>query len=213
MSKEISSYNSRQAAKEDLRHIFIPSGLEISLYLIVGSLVLLLLNARVLWDYFNNSSVGDENLRDLIAQSIPGVDTLSRVAQGRVFLAFFWAIVGILIYSLYWFVKSIAVNFRNDIVVGEYFVHPENFSKKRYWISIASSNLFFAINCILFIAFIYAAVRLAIVLGKFCYTSFINFTAVSTLPRLAGAVVAIALLFHLLFMLLHIIVRSWRHIE
>lgn len=212
MTKDsITSYNSRQETKEDLQHIFWPSWLEFSMYLVAGALLLLLLNASAIWNYFNSSTLEQENFKDLLAQSIPGVDSLSRVAQGRVFLVVFWMIVGSLIYLLYWFVKSIFINFRNDIVVVEYFVHPKSFNKTRYWLSVMNRNLFFVANCIVLIAYIYASIRLVVVLGKFCNQAFLNFRALTAFPRLALSVLCTAILFHLLFMLLHITVRSWRH--
>jgi len=211
MAKDIKSYNSSRAETEDLRRVFLPSLLDFSFYIFAGSLVLLLLNTSVIWHYFNNSVPSQESIRDTVSQNLPLVNKLGDAAQGRVFLVLFWMAIGLGVYLLYWFLNSVIINFRNNIVVGHYYLHPSNFNKTGYWLSILKRNLIFSMNVVVLLAYVYAAVRLMLALSKFSGSAFSNFETTHALPKLGLSVLCAAFVLHFFFMLTHITIRSWRH--
>lgn len=212
MSKDIRSYNSQQEQREDLRHVFWPSLLDFFFYLIAGGLILLLLNTSAIWRYFNSTVPDQQSIRDIITQSLPFMNKLGDATQGRVFLALFWMAVGVIVYILYWFLNSMIISFRNNVIVGQYYLHPKNFNKTRYWMSVLSRNLFFTINLLVIVAYLYAGTKLMIALGKFSGSAFSTFQPAGTFTKLGLSVVCSAFVLHFFFMLIHITIRSWRRV-
>jgi hypothetical protein len=212
MSREIESYNSQQEQREDLKRVFWPSLLDFLFYLIAGGLILLLLNTPAVWRYFNSSIPDQQSIRDIITQSLPFMNKLGDATQGRVFLALFWMVVGLVVYILYWFLNSMFINFRNNIIVGQHYLHPTDFSRTRYWVSIFNRNLFFTVNLLVIVAYIYAGVKLMIALGKFSSSGFSSFQPFDSLSKTGLAVICAAFVLHFFFMLIHITIRSWRRV-
>lgn len=54
---------------------------------------------------------------------------------------FFWALVGLSVYSLLWILFVVIIDLRNDIVVSEYFLHPRSLHKADYWVATLSRRV------------------------------------------------------------------------
>jgi hypothetical protein len=54
---------------------------------------------------------------------------------------FFWALVGLTLYSLLWALFVVLIDLRNDIVVSEHFLHPRSFHKSDFWLASISRRI------------------------------------------------------------------------
>lgn len=52
-----------------------------------------------------------------------------------------WGLVGIVLYLVAWTLIVAYVDTKNDLVIGEMFVHPDSFHKKDYWVSVLGRKL------------------------------------------------------------------------
>lgn len=208
MEKSEVSYNSR--VKPSLRRFVLPGPADIALYLFMSLVALLLLNANPIWHYFSSHNLAGQSLGQVIGQNAHGVQSfLAHVSQGRVLQVIFWALVGIFIYILVWFVRNILLNVRNDIVADEY-IHPKGYSRSSYWHSVIGRKVFFGISLIVLIGYLYSLARLLPLLAKVCQDAVNNFSWSPSLVKLFGSWLAVAFLLYLLILLGRVSAIVWR---
>src|SRR5476651_180307 len=103
------SYNSK--IKPSLRRFLIPGPADIAIYLFMSLLTLLLLNAGAIWRYFSSNELAGQSFANILGENTKGFqDFLSQISQGRILQILFWALIGIFIYIIVWFIRNILLN-------------------------------------------------------------------------------------------------------
>jgi hypothetical protein len=207
--QNINSNSSRVSAFSGIKSIFLPSGLVFFIYLVVSMLLLALANANNIWHHFSGYFSHQDGFD--LGSKIPLINTLSKSYQGRVLQIIFWIIVGIAIYSLFWFLRNIINNIRNDVVAGSY-VRPRDYNVSNYWKPILVRKILFGFSLLLLIAYFFMSIRMVLVLGSVCYDYVVKFQpARSSLYILVG-ILATCLLLHVFIILCKFCARSWQFI-
>lgn len=208
--ENIRSYNSRPFAA--LKQVLVPTGPQLLLDFIIAILILLLLNGRAIWHYFTRG-ISDESqveLGDLINEKLPALHQfLENLSHGRFVQIVFWLFVGCVVYMLIWLIGNFITNIRNDIVADEY-LHPKFYNRAGYWGSVVARKGLFACIVVIYLAYIYAAVKLLALLAGLCYQSFLDFQWAQTMATLGGAIIASAITIQILFFLSGLVVNTWR---
>ena len=142
MENQQLSYNSR--VKPSLRRFLVPGAADIALYLFMSLVVLLLVNARAIFNYFSSNNLTGQSIGDIIDRKAKNFQSIwAQISQGRILQIIFWALVGIFIYITVWFIRNILLNIRNDIVADEY-VHPLSYKRSKYWHTVIGRKIFLA---------------------------------------------------------------------
>ena len=196
-----------------LRQFIVPSPVQILLYILSGLVILGAINSRAIWQYLNNDPLGQQRAVSIFVEnsgSQSGSGFLSSLAQGRLPQILLWTLIGIVIYSVIWFIKNLLNNVRNDIVADEY-VHPKSYNRLGYWRSILVRKAFFAFNIAVLLGFFYAAARLLPLVSSLFYQSIHNFRLADISGVLVSSLI-VAFLMHILVVVIHTTVNSWRFI-
>jgi hypothetical protein len=80
-----------------------------------------------------------QNLFSAIAEKI-GI-FLDTPLVTNIVTIFFWALIGLIIFSLVWSMLVVLMDVKNDIVVAEYFVHPRSFHKSDFLLAAISRRV------------------------------------------------------------------------
>jgi hypothetical protein len=212
MYKQIKSNNTRLGLT--FWKLLFPSELQTFLDLLLGLLLLIILNAKGLWNYFTNGFLAAQQseVSDIITQKVQGIHHfLDTISKGRFLQIVFWLFVGCVVYLLIWLSRSMLTNIRNDIVADE-FTHPESYSRIGYWGSVLAHKLVLICIFVVLIVYFFAGFRLVSLIAKWAYTALENFQALRTSAEILGAVLATAFLLQILFALIRIFTNSWKFI-
>lgn len=209
--KPLQSHNSQ--SRGSLISFIIPGPIQILLYILSGLIILALINARAVWEYLYKDPVGQQRAVDLFANGSankPASGLLSSSLPARISQILVWTIIGIIIYSVIWFIKNLFNNIRNDIVADEY-VHPKNYNRAGYWRSILLRKVFFVFTATVFVGFVYTLIKILPLISNIFYQSLKNFK-LSGSGKMLGASLFLALLIHLLVVIIRMMASSWRFI-
>ncbi len=196
-----------------LRRFILPSPVQILLYILSGLIILSAINARAIWRYLYNDPAGQQRAVSIFTESPSSQASsgfLSSLAQGRLLQILLWTLIGVVIYSVIWFIKNLFNNVRNDIVADEY-VHPKSYNRLGYWKSILLRKAFFILNVSVLLGLIYASARILPLLSSTFYLSIHNFR----LADISGVFVSslmLAVLMHVVVVTIHTTLNSWRFI-
>jgi len=213
MKNENRSYNTGRLTVTS-RKFLLPSWPKILLYILVGALLMMLLNARAIWDQFNNNVLiptGAGSTTLSLKQAGWAQRTFDGVLNGRLAQVIFWALAGCAVYVCIWFVINIFTNIRNDIVADE-FVHPGNYSRRGYWESVLARKGFLAAVIVTFIGFTFALLRVLPSLATLFLSALQPFKLSPSAGEVIGTVLAAAFLVYVLVLLAHIAFNTWRSI-
>lgn len=206
----IKSHNTENITLE--RQLFLPSLIEMLLYILTSVILLLASNVKAIWDYLSFDPAGQHKAAALINGS--GNETsagiLGSSLQGRLGQMIIWGVVGVAIYVVIWFLRNTIINLRNDLVADE-FVHPRSYNRSRYWQSIIARKAFFGFMSIVFIGFIYLLFKLFPVLSSMFFFGTHQLDQ-SHITQLVGSLLALAVLLHVLVVLARMTINSWRYI-
>jgi hypothetical protein len=211
MSKQIESFNTRRERLRTTRSLYLPSSDETLLYLVLAFGLLCLVNIVNIWHYFNQTYVGqNEGFSSVLNQNTPFLSKISNAFSGGPLLQFlFWFVIGSACYVLYWFIKTIAINFRDDIVVEKYYLDRAS-AKRRFLLSAITRRVFFVAATLALIVYVLLAVRAFVKLGNIFYDSlFVNFDAKHWL-LVVGPILLSFLLLHFFIVSLRLAAISWR---
>jgi hypothetical protein len=214
MDKEIQSYNTSQQRSGQIRHFFVPSPEEIALYLIVAFLLLSFIEISDIWDYFNQTIIGVKGgFTAILSQNAPLIDKLSNIlSEGTPLQFLFWFMFGALFYAFFWGLKTLFLNFRNDLVIGKYYVQAD--TKKHFLFSAISRRGFFVLVLILMGAFIFKMATAVTGLATLFYESLLpSFNPRTSILLVGAAVILTAVLLHILMILSRVVAASWRYIN
>ena len=215
MNHEIQSYSTRQQRARETRHFFLPDLTEFLLYLTLSFLLLIIIEAGNLWDYFNQNVVGQTGgFSSVFNQNVPFLHKVTSLTTGGPLLQFlFWALFGIFIYIFYWFAKNLVIDFYNDFVIGKYYIAQIHVDEKRYWLSVVMRNLVFVLSLVLMIVFIFEGGRLIYDMASLFFTSLTSFHGLVSLLDIFASIVMTAVLMHVFIVLIRVTVISWRYLS
>ncbi len=195
-----------------MKSLFLPSRLHFFLYFLISLLSLTFINSQNIWRYFNSSVIQQTNLGDLISNNFPKLHNfLSKIPQARALQVAFWILIGTTLYIVFWFVRNVLNNLRNDLVASEY-IHPKNFTSSGYWRPIIVRKAFFGLTSFVLLAFIYSGLKLSFALAGLCYAVIINFRLLHSLLEITLAVLAMTVLIHFFVVLCRVVIHSWQFI-
>jgi len=207
-NKQNLSYNSR--IKPSLRRFLLPSLAYSAFYLFVSLLTLLMLNSQHIWRYFSSHDLAGQSLGQAIGQNAKGVQSFfSRISEGRILQILFWALIGIFIYILVWFIRNILLSVRNDIVADEY-IHPHAYNRANYWHSVIGRKVFFTFSALVLVGYVYSCVKLLPLLASVCRNAISDFSWSPSIVELIGSWLAVAFLLYLLLLLGRVTAIIWR---
>lgn len=205
---EIKSHNS--SSNKFAWQFFVPSITEIILYALTSLVLLTVVNVSAIWDYLSGNPSGRQYAEELFGQG-SGDGILGTSLQGRISQIVVWGLMGILIYTVVWFVKNILTNLRNDVIADEY-IHPRSYSRKNYWKSIAIRKVFFVGILAVLAGYIYLCVKLFPIFSSYYLNAITNFSASSLINALA-VIAGMAILLHILVALSRLAINSWQFIH
>lgn len=210
-NRVIGSYNSRLSIAS--RQVLIPSSSQVVFDFILGAFLLLALNARPIWLYFDQNlfslrgiSVGTfSDHSDVFARILAGV-TNTRLPQ-----VVFWVFVGAAVYVSVWLVRNILSNLHNDIAAAGY-VHPQSYSNAKYWSSVLVRKAIFGMMGGLLLAYLYACLNVMPILAHYSYLAAMDVSSPHNDLVLAASLLAAAFAIHLLILLTSMVLNSWKFI-
>jgi hypothetical protein len=196
-----------------LKQFIIPSPIQVLLYLLSAFVILAAINSLAIWHYLNDDPAGQQRAVSIFVDSSgsqSGSGLLSSIGQGRLLQIFLWTLIGVVIYSVIWFIKNLLNSVRNDIVADEY-VHPKSYNRVGYWKSILLRKAFFILCVSVLLGFIYAMVQILPLLSTIFYQSIQNFR-LADIPGVLLCSLALAILMYILIVIIRITSNSWRFI-
>ena len=200
----IKSYSSSSAGL--VRQFIVPSALQVVLYILIAGALLIVFNARDIWD-----SLG----AGIIFNDTPDGQTKSGfvdfISSGRLPQIIFWGVIGMVMYAVVWFGWNVLTNLRNDMAADD-FVHPKTYSRTKYWSSVWGHKIFFAVSMIVLAAYIYIFFKLLTLLAGLSYDAVDNFDTFGSPLELGIYLIVIATLVHIFALLLRVTANSWRSI-
>jgi hypothetical protein len=215
MDSEIQSYNTRQQRLSQNRHFFLPSTEEIVLYLIIAFLLLSLIEIADIWNYFNQTVIGVKGgFSAILSANTPLVDkTANFLNEGTPLQFLFWFIFGALFYALIWSLKTIFINFRNDMVIGKYYVQSSS-AKKKFLVSAINRRVFFVLVVLIMGVFIFKTVKAVTSLAGLYYEDLLpSFHMPNSLLTVGMSILLTAVLIHILMVLFRLVAVSWHYIN
>lgn len=204
----IKSHNS--SSNKFAWQFFVPSITEIILYALTSLVILTASNIGAIWDYLSGSPSGRQYAEELFGQGA-NEGLLGSSFQGRVSQILVWGLMGVLIYTVVWFLKDIITNLRNDVVADEY-VHPRSYDRKGYWKSIALRKTFFVSILAVLAGYIYLCAKLFPIFSSTYLYAITNFSA-SSLVNAVAVVAGMAILLHIFVALSRLAINSWQFIH
>ncbi len=203
-----SSYNSRFSISA--KQFFIPSRTQISLYVLISSLLLVVINGPTIWTKFKSNLQTDITFSDVIVGNAPFLQKfIDRLSRSRIPEIVFWLLVGCTVYIIVWFIHNITNNVRNDVVADAY-LHPTNYNRRLFWQSVLARKTLLFFCLVVLIAYIFAGLKFLSVLAKFFYAAIDNFMLPSSIMEIILCIAMTTLLLYLFILLAHLTINLWR---
>lgn len=200
------SYNKTQTLKKFLT----PGWTQIFLYLVVSIFLFIFFNSNQIWsDLSSTILLPQHGIHDLV---IPGsaIDGLwQSVAKSRLPLILFWAIIGCLIYTFIWFIKSILTNLQNDMVADLY-THPSNYNRSAFWAKVIGHKILFVIAVGVTILYIFASFVALPLIAHQAYYSIKFYSSLSDVLQILIAIAGLMIMIHIFILLVHMTVNMWK---
>jgi len=135
----------------NLANNLVPGKLEILLYGIVASVVVVIGNLSFFTDQLlKETGATSDTLFGLVKAYIGNifgyVDNFSISATGAVFL--FWSLAGVIVFSILQSVLNVSAEIKNDVDVSTHFLHPRNYTNRNFWFDVLSQ---FAVHVLLYL--------------------------------------------------------------
>src|SRR3972149_7751639 len=152
-----------------VRKFIVPSVAGVVLYLLVAGLLLILFNAQDIWESLGLSSLSDDSAATLT--NLPSVSGFwDSVFNRRIPQIVFWGVIGMVMYAVVWFAWNVLTNLHNDLAADK-FVHPRNYDRGKYWITVWGRKSFFAVSASILVIYIFAFFRLLSLVGDLSYAA------------------------------------------
>lgn len=209
--KEIKSSSDKSI---HLRKLFVPSAIELAIYILLGVVLLSLFNLKVLWESLSNAAaVPVETANSVVSnQGRLAGQFIDGMFDGRLTTFVFWGFVGCLVYVVIWLIQNVLLNIKNDVVAGDY-VQPKSSEKRGYWSTVIAEKLFLAGLVVIFILFVSLGLKfLAPVFSKLFYVAVYNFRFPVSVFEILTAVALMALVVYLTVLVARLAISTWRNI-
>lgn len=207
----VGSYISKSS--DFIKKLIVPSLPQALLYLLVAVLLITFLNIRPIWNDFSQALLlQPQDFGGVISRQDEGINKIWYIfTQSNLLQIIFWALVGCITYLLIWFIRSIFINLRNDVVADEY-VHPASYNREGYWESVMAHKVLFGSSIVILIAYLYANIKVQPLLAGVTYAAIKNFQLLPSTLQLIAVMVGTAFLLHIFVILARVTVNSWRFI-
>lgn len=203
---------SELAVHRSAKSFFVPSWAEISLYVLISVILLIVLNVgsvlKILGgDYVGNPENISANFSTLLSRFS---NSFNLALGGRLGQIMLWSFVGALCYIGLWLVKNVLNSFEND-VISDHYLHPSGYSRAGYWGSSFSIKAFFLALLLITAAFFFVIITavlpsVALLAGSASY----NFHALTSPLYILFAIAGVALVLYIAGILLRLIAHMWK---
>lgn len=175
------------------------------LYFMVGFILLVALNCRNIWHYFTNKALG------VSSEQVGLTNFFSSFSGNRLTQILLWALLGLWLYVVFWFLRGIIVNIYNDVIADEY-LHPKNYHRAQYWKSVVGLKVFFIASLVVTILYTIFAISLLSELSFIFYQAIENFKWGHSSLVWSLGILAAGLITYVFVTLVHLSVNSVRAI-
>lgn len=205
-------FKSHNSFFEAFKGFLVPDPTGVVLYFSVSVVLLGLLNSKALWHWLNGSLVVSDSGAALPVTYTPTIDRLwAFVSESQLLQVLFWVVVGIVAYTLVWFVWNVINNLRNDIVASDY-VHPSSYTRLNYWRSVLASKVIFVVSIIVLLVYLVLFFKLFSVIANLSLSAVDNFRLINSLVLLISSPLAGTFLIYFLVILGRVAKNSWESI-
>lgn len=208
MATQIDSQTTKVA--ELVRRFIVPGWLQIVLYVLIASCLLLIFNAQDIWRSLGPTIVIDDTAAGSYGPDASG-GIWDRISTSPIPQAVFWGIIGAVMFSVIWFIWSTIANLRNDVTAAS-FVHPKHFDSLRFWRDILFRKGYFVFLISVFIAYIFVMFELLQVISDLTYSAIQSWAFPTSLIELIIHLAVISLLLHVFALLFLLTARAWQSI-
>jgi hypothetical protein len=209
---ELQSHN--DALASSLKHSLVPSVAQVVVYLLGSLLLLTVLNAGAIWDFFNSSvGVSSETANAVVNDQFGRFsDFTGNLFDGRLAPMLFWAFLGVLTYMIVWLFQNTSLSVRNDLAARD-FKHPLTLDRRRYWETVGANKIFLVCSLVLAGVFIYLCVVYFIpIFAHIFYAAIYDWHLVNSLFRILWSTLATATLIYFLLTVFRLGRNAWRSI-
>lgn len=198
-----------------LRDILLLDSPQVILSLVIALSFYIFISIPNFWQSItggNDTKTSSQYITDWLTQTAPWLySTYSTIVGGRAVQVLFWLLAGATTYLLIWFIGSILINIRNDIVADSY-IHPKFYNRRYFWLSVTFRKLFFVLIFAILIVYLPVALGLLVQLSDLGYEAIIMISSIDNIRNLIGAILTGLLLVHVFFILLRLTINAWNYI-
>lgn len=214
MQNDIQSHNTKTRIGLTGRDYLVPSGSQVLIYALISLLILIGLNLDHIWRYLNDVVLAPQGgLDTFIKDTLPGLhNLLNDLARSTILQVVFWIFIGTAVYVIVWFVRNMFVNLTNDVVADNY-LHPTSYNRGNFWASVLGRKVFFGITLLTLVMYLYASFEFLPILANEAYQAIIMFRPFKSVLEIIEATVGVVIWLHLLLLLIHTAMNSWRVIN
>ena len=195
-----------------LINFFKPGWAEISLYLLLSIVIIIVINSGSIIQKLSSNYIGSpDHLKTSFTTLSNGFSqSFSSALGGRLGQIILWSFVGALAYIALWLAKNILNSFENDLISAHY-MHPASYSQAGYWGSSLSVKIFLAAMLLISLGFLYVSFTailpaVAALAGSAAY----NFDWSRSPYYLAFSVLGVALVIYIAIVLLRLVSHLWK---
>lgn len=201
---QIKSQNENSLSQ--IRQLVIPDVMEVIVYALIASFLLLIFNAQDIWDSMQISIAMTDSATGSVEASSSGV--WDKIANSSIPQLAFWAAIGAAVYALVWFVWNIVNNFRNDIAANS-FVHPRHYDKGKFWESVLAKKALFVICTVLLIVYLAIFFNLISLISNLAYSAAQQFAIPTGLVEMGIYLLLATVLVYVLVLIYRLAARTW----
>jgi flagellar biosynthesis protein FlhB len=127
-------------------NFFKPSWAEVSLYLLLSLIILLVLNLGKFIQTLGGNYIGSPNqVKASFSNLFSGFNnSFSTALGGRLGQIILWAFIGAMAYIGLWLAKNVLNSFENDII-SDHYLHPSSYNRAGYWGSSLAGKIFLGV--------------------------------------------------------------------
>lgn len=189
-----------------IRQFITPNILEVIIYALIGGFLLVVFNARDIWESLQASLAITDDTTQLAASSNGGF--WDRIANSPLPQLVFWAVIGAAVYALVWFAWNIINNFRNDMAANS-FVHPKHYNKSKYWESVLIRKAVFALCAVVLVVYLVIFFNLVATISDLAYSAGQQLALPQGLVEMGIYLLLATILVYVLVLIYRLSARAW----
>jgi len=195
-----------------IRNFFAPSVAEITLFLLLSIVLLVVFNAGSIIQRLSNNYIGSpEHLKTSFTTLGNGFSSsFSTALGGRLGQILLWSFIGALTYLGLWLAKNVLYSFENDVISDQY-LHPSSYSRAGYWGSSLSLKVFLFALVLVLAGYVFVVVRAVLpAVAALAGSAADNFTWSKSPPYMLFCVLGTALVLYLGVLLFRLVAHLWK---